>query len=215
MKLSNIRLPLTLLLGVMPFLCGHATAEFPPPTVTIEIHGQGDVWSMSGSRNCLLEGNETSQECEINETAGTGDIFLAQARTGWRLDSWECPNNTPGEPWCEVPGGTGDITIIATFEPEDAGDLDPPSDCAWTGPYVKQHDRHNVAYPDTGAAYWAFSYVMPEDAKRIVLEGEFPHSRYMSFHSYQGTTPYDHITDFQIQPSDGSSNPSVRCLRPT
>jgi hypothetical protein len=152
MKLSNIRLPLTLLLGVMPFLCGHATAESPPPTVTIEIHGQGDVWSMSGSRNCLLEGNETSQECEINETAGTGDIYLAQARTGWRLDSWECPNNTPGEPCCEVPGGTGDVTIIATFEPEDAGVLDPPSDCAWTGPYVKQHDRHNVAYPDTGAA---------------------------------------------------------------
>lgn len=217
MKLSNIRLPLTLLLGVMPFLCGHATAEISRPTVTIKIDGQGDVWSMSGSRNCLLEGNETSQEegnepsqeCEINKTAGTGDIYLAQARTGWRLNSWECPNNTPGEPWCEVPKGGEDVTIIATFEEENQNPINraPPSDCAWTGPYVKQHDQHNVAYPDTGAAYWAFSYVIPEDAERIVLEGEFPHSRYMSFHSYQGTTPYDHITDFQIKPSDGSSNP--------
>ena len=48
---------------------------------------------------------------------------------------------------------------------------------------------------------------MPGDAKRIELDGEFPDSRYMSFHSYQGTKPYDQITDFQIQPSDGSSNP--------
>ncbi|QTN41691.1 hypothetical protein [Marinobacter salsuginis] len=59
----------------------------------------------------------------------------------------------------------------------------PPSDCLWVGPYVKENEGFNFAYPDSGAIYWSAAYTLPEDGAYITLEADFPYSRYMSFNS--------------------------------
>ena len=41
----------------------------------------------------------------------------------------------------------------------------------------------NVAYPDAAVKYWGAAFTVPDGAK-LRLEGQFPHSRYMSFISY-------------------------------
>ena len=59
-----------------------------------------------------------------------------------------------------------------------------PRDCFWlrgpfgADPYV------NLAYPDANVYYWAAVFTVPDGA-RLELLGEYPHSRYMSFVSYE------------------------------
>jgi hypothetical protein len=65
----------------------------------------------------------------------------------------------------------------------------------------------NVAYPDTDATYWT----MPVDTtqwKQVILQGQYPHSRFFSFTTYvaQGAA-VDAILDIKINPDAGSSNP--------
>jgi len=86
----------------------------------------------------------------------------------------------------------------------------PPSDCLWVGPYVKENEGFNFAYPDSGAIYWSAAYTLPEDGAYITLEADFPYSRYMSFNSYRAnTTPAQSLTDKNIIAEAGSINPFI------
>jgi hypothetical protein len=67
----------------------------------------------------------------------------------------------------------------------------------------------NVAYPDSGAMYWGSGYQALPGA-RIRIQGRFPHTRYMSFNVYdQAQRPLDAISDVEIRPDPGSSNPFI------
>ena len=86
----------------------------------------------------------------------------------------------------------------------------PLSDCFWVGPYVKENEGFNFAYPDSGAIYWSAAYRLPEEGAYITLEADFPYSRYMSFNSYRAdTSPAQSLTDRDILPECGSINPFV------
>jgi hypothetical protein len=86
----------------------------------------------------------------------------------------------------------------------------PPSDCLWVGPYVKENEGFNFAYPDSGAIYWSAAYRLPEEGAYITLEADFPYSRYISYNSYrEDTSPAQSLTDRDIVPESGSINPFV------
>lgn len=83
-----------------------------------------------------------------------------------------------------------------------------PKSCFWrrgpfgADPYI------NIAYPDANVYYWAGVFTMPEGA-RLELVGQYPHSRYMSFASYdQRGRPQDTLPDFLIRPETGP-NPFI------
>jgi hypothetical protein len=65
----------------------------------------------------------------------------------------------------------------------------------------------NVLAVDTNAVYWGGTYAaLP--GTRIRIEGQFPHSRYMSWNAYDSAArPIDALTDSDIAPDAGSSNP--------
>jgi hypothetical protein len=107
----------------------------------------------------------------------------------------------------------GLLAGVAGCGSDDAGDAIGASDragqadnrCAW----ATRGDRetNNIAYPDAAATYWAVSYDLAP-GETIELQGTFPAARYASFISYG---PYggaiDVLTDRDIQPDAGSSNP--------
>jgi len=81
--------------------------------------------------------------------------------------------------------------------------------CFWTRGPVSKDPYMNIAYPDAGVFYWAAMFTIPEGAQ-LQLEGEFPHSRYMSLISYDGRgAPIESIADYLIQPDQGAINPYV------
>ncbi len=65
----------------------------------------------------------------------------------------------------------------------------------------------NILYPDEAAQYWTAGYLgLP--GTRVRIEGQYPHSRYMSFNAYDPLLrPVDALSDVQIQPDSGSTNP--------
>jgi hypothetical protein len=84
------------------------------------------------------------------------------------------------------------------------------STCFWgvpTGPL----DGVNILGPDTNVGYWYDIFQLPAGAK-IVLHGQFPHSRFTSLTSY-GTVngvrgvALGGLSDFEITPDPGSENP--------
>ena len=81
--------------------------------------------------------------------------------------------------------------------------------CFWMGPV--SIDSFNTAYPDGGALYWPSVFKFPNDADAYLeIKGKFPQARYMSLHSYTtGAKPYDFLTDMNIKPDSGNSNPYV------
>lgn len=82
--------------------------------------------------------------------------------------------------------------------------------CFWAGPYVIDNPNSNIAYIDTGAAYWTAKYTLPEDSS-LKLNGEFPFARYTSFNSYRSdSTPAFALRDQQIKASVGSTNPFIQ-----
>ena len=84
-----------------------------------------------------------------------------------------------------------------------------PRTCFWSRGPVSKDPYMNIAYPDAGVFYWAAMFTIPEGAQ-LQLEGEFPHSRYMSLISYDGRgAPVESIADYLIQPDDGATNPFV------
>lgn len=81
--------------------------------------------------------------------------------------------------------------------------------CLWQGPVGTAANEVNEAYPDSGATYWSAQFQIPAGA-RVFLKGQFAYSRYMSFNSYQtNDAPAVALTDYQIAPDAGSTNPFV------
>lgn len=69
----------------------------------------------------------------------------------------------------------------------------------------------NVLYPDAGAAYWSLR-VPPGLSVR--LRGTFPHARYFSLTSYDGS-PVDTLLDRDVPADSGATNPFVDGARRT
>ena len=65
----------------------------------------------------------------------------------------------------------------------------------------------NVLAVDTNAVYWGGTYAaLP--GTRIRIEGQYPYSRYMSWNVYDSAArPIDALSDFELLPDPGSSNP--------
>ncbi|MES2489940.1 MAG: hypothetical protein V4607_09105 [Pseudomonadota bacterium] len=85
-----------------------------------------------------------------------------------------------------------------------------PRTCYWSRGPVSADPYINIAYPDAATFYWAATFTIPEGAK-LTLEGEFPHSRYMSIISYDGAgKPIESVADYLIQPKAGSINPFLQ-----
>ncbi|HEX8893797.1 MAG TPA: hypothetical protein VF783_10760 [Terriglobales bacterium] len=82
--------------------------------------------------------------------------------------------------------------------------------CAWRLEIVGGSSTINAFYPDTDASYWT----MPVDTaqwKQVILQGQYPQSRFFSFTTYvaKGSTA-DGTYDINIDPNAGSSNPFRR-----
>ena len=65
----------------------------------------------------------------------------------------------------------------------------------------------NVLALDTNAVYWGGTYAaLP--GTRIRIEGQYPHSRYISWNLYDAAArPIDALADVQLAPQPGSTNP--------
>lgn len=89
-----------------------------------------------------------------------------------------------------------------------------PCNRFWAGSVTAT--TNNVNYPDEFAAYWGSNWPLglPPGAV-LVLHGQFPHARYMSFQTYNynqpppSQGPNDSLYDAQIVPDPGSTNPFV------
>ncbi|HSI49432.1 MAG TPA: hypothetical protein VLA61_14250 [Ideonella sp.] len=79
------------------------------------------------------------------------------------------------------------------------------TDCFWVG--TVSPSTFNILSPDLAVTYWISQFRLPAGAK-LVLKGEYPRARYMSFASYnpQGQ-PVDGLADDAIAPDAGSVNP--------
>src|SRR3954469_1629549 len=65
-------------------------------------------------------------------------------------------------------------------------------------------DTVNVAFPDDSAQYFSGTY-QAAPGTRIRIDGEYPHTRYMSFNVYDVLQrPLDALADVEIQPDPGS-----------
>ncbi|WP_299690292.1 hypothetical protein [Hydrocarboniphaga sp.] len=79
--------------------------------------------------------------------------------------------------------------------------------CFWNGPWVREDPARNYAYPDTGAAYWAARFTLPENTE-LELGGDFAYARYTSLVLYENAgEPSDSLKDVDIAPDPGSRNP--------
>lgn len=80
--------------------------------------------------------------------------------------------------------------------------------CFWSqGPYSGD-PYFNIAWPDTNTIYWGAKFTMPEGAK-LSLEGQFAHSRYTSYTSYDDRgQPVETLADYLITPLPGHTNPA-------
>jgi hypothetical protein len=82
-----------------------------------------------------------------------------------------------------------------------------PRSCFWSRGPAGADPYLNIAYPDAATFYWAATFTIPQGA-RLHLEGNFPHSRYMSFISYdEAGRPIESVADYLIKPKAGSTNP--------
>jgi hypothetical protein len=104
----------------------------------------------------------------------------------------------------------------ALVAPAHAADPAPPAapgQCFWNRP--NDPDVVNAAFPDEAATYWAGRAFLPPGAQ-LILHGEYPHSRYMSFNAYNAQLqPVDGLADVAIAADAGSRNPFVAKARRT
>lgn len=88
----------------------------------------------------------------------------------------------------------------------DAAGIPGPRTCFWTRGPVSGDPYINVAYPDSNVFYWSARFQVPEGAK-LDLEGQFPHSRYVSLISYDVKgVPVETLADYLIAPLKGHIN---------
>ena len=86
-----------------------------------------------------------------------------------------------------------------------ASAADFPRDCFWAA--RSDANAANVLYPDRAAIYWTASLSIPPGG-HIRLDGQYPHSRYMSFNLYNPRLePLDALADVEITPKPGSAQP--------
>ncbi len=84
-----------------------------------------------------------------------------------------------------------------------------PRNCFFKHGPVSGDPYANSAYPDAATAYWAAVFKTPEGAT-LELKGEFPHSRYISFISYdEKGVPHESVADYLIKPQGNGVNPFV------
>jgi hypothetical protein len=77
--------------------------------------------------------------------------------------------------------------------------------CSWAGE-TDQRDV-NIGAPDSDAFYW-LSPITPAPGTEVLISGQYPRSRYFSFHVYdEHGQALDSIYDRQIEPHAGSANP--------
>lgn len=103
----------------------------------------------------------------------------------------------------------GFVLIQASFGPSRAEAAQPHATCFWIGPFDRaalDNPELNFAYPDTAVGYWAARFRLPDGA-RMLLDGKFPRSRYMSLNAYRSGAPVDALTDIEFRPNKGSVNP--------
>ena len=82
-----------------------------------------------------------------------------------------------------------------------------PRDCFWVRGPFSSDPYINVAFPDSNVYYWATAFSMPEGSN-LKIKGDFAHSRYMSFFSYnERGKPIGSLTDYQIE--SNSINPFI------
>jgi hypothetical protein len=82
-----------------------------------------------------------------------------------------------------------------------------PRTCFWSRGPASADPYINIAYPDAATYYWAAVFTVPKGA-RLHLEGSYPHSRYMSFISYNAAgVPIESVADYLIKPNAGAANP--------
>ena len=88
----------------------------------------------------------------------------------------------------------------------------PISTCFWEGPISMKRratngfDGHYFNYPEESATYWLARFEVPAGAK-LYLRGRYAHARYHSLNSYSEGAPTDALSDFEIRPLPGSTNP--------
>lgn len=104
----------------------------------------------------------------------------------------------------------GQAARVAEAQRAIAAGKDPipgPRSCFWARGPASGDPYINIAYPDSATYYWAAVFTVPQGA-RLSLEGQFPHSRYMSFISYdEAGRPIESVADYLIAPLPGASNP--------
>lgn len=83
----------------------------------------------------------------------------------------------------------------------------PKSTCFWAGPYVQENPETNFGLLDTAAVYWSADFILPEDAS-LLIRGDFPHGRYLSFNAYNPAgEATDALNDSRIAAEPGAVNP--------
>ena len=92
-------------------------------------------------------------------------------------------------------------------------------DCAWSlGLNTTRYLDPNIALPETSASYWVTSFMPDDQLKKIVINGTYPNTRFLSFNTYdakgsafeqtlEGISYKSSIADYKIKPDTGSINP--------
>jgi hypothetical protein len=95
---------------------------------------------------------------------------------------------------------------------------EPPATCFWEGPISTERsttrgfDGRNFNFPEESATYWLARFRIPP-GERVVLRGRYPFGRYMSINSYTDGEPVDALSDIDIAPDPGSTNPFIAGAR--
>jgi hypothetical protein len=82
----------------------------------------------------------------------------------------------------------------------------PQATCFWFGPATMDNPATNLAYPEESAIYWGARFRLPAGAT-LLLDGKYPHARFMSLNAYLDKGATDDLIDTEIKPSKGSVNP--------
>jgi hypothetical protein len=110
------------------------------------------------------------------------------------------------------------VAAAAPARPEPAKRAPRAATCFWEGP-VSTHrpttrgfDGRNFNFPEESATYWLARLNLPAGS-HLLLDGRYPHGRYMSLNAYSDGAPTDALSDIAIDPRAGSTNPFVAGAR--
>ena len=104
------------------------------------------------------------------------------------------------------------LLALALQAPSAAAQERPLATCFWEGPISTERpttrgfDGRNFNFPEESATYWLARFTLPSGSK-LVLVGGYPFGRYMSVNAYSEGAPTDALSDIDIAPDPGSTNP--------